>query len=29
MEIISAAPLLAKAIGRIHNEESVSKLFDI
>jgi len=29
LEVISAAPLLAQAINRIHNEESISKLFDI
>ncbi len=29
IEIVSAAPLLAEAINRIHNEESISKLFEI
>ena len=29
IEIISAAPLLAQTINRIHNEESVSKLFEL
>ena len=28
LEIISAAPMLAEAIKRIHNEESISSLFD-
>jgi ribose-phosphate pyrophosphokinase len=29
LQILSAAPMLAEAINRIHNEESISSLFEL